>query len=713
METRLDNPAFAPAPQHGQDKLLPGPISRRPITGEDTAINIRTPLHIKLMAAISVLLCLLLCMVGFTVNQQMQQSMRDDFLKRGVLLAHNLELLNTIHSPDYGLEKIQQNVELVVRQNNLLYATIHFFNGDLAAYGGRKDLREAILTGTPARQGLKSKAPIVQNAEHQRIAFCEISVPISLAQGKRGIVRIGFPRDRMLAATGKTRIRLLGIGCLAIFLGGAAAFLISRRITRPVKDLVRSMEALSQGEYEAPNRIRSQDEIGCLFRRYRTMQATVREKITGLTQTNAELSLANTKLNREINQQRKAAETLLNRDAVLTAINHTTQQLLWQRDWRASMPDILAGLGQTLGIRQIFLTRCDHEKSGSVDQVLSEWRNPSLPAVSDFAPQGAGNTRERIPLWVGGELWGRLVYYKSPGTPPPDTIQTVRGTMQALAGNLAAAIERRETMENLEAANRAKDDFLANMSHELRTPLNHIIGFTELVLSPHVGKLNPLQSEYLEDVLGSSKHLLSLINDVLDLAKIEAGQVKFEPQPVNIRKLLENSLYMVREKALKHKIRITFEELDLPEKIFADERLLKQVIYNLLGNALKFTPDKGRITLEARMTEGYFCRARRKNDTRRHYLVDLGADSSRRAGLKKLACLKVTVADTGIGLAPENLTRVFDRFNQAKSSSLCGFGGTGLGLALAKNFIDLHGGRIWAESEGEGKGSRFVFIIPA
>ena len=166
--------------------------------------------------------------------------------------------------------------------------------------------------------------------------------------------------------------------------------------------------------------------------------------------------------------------------------------------------------------------------------------------------------------------------------------------------------ELKETQERLkasivvaEASSRTKSEFLANMSHELRTPLNHIIGFTDLVLSRSFGELTAEQEEFLRDVLASSRHLLSLINDVLDLSKVEAGRMELELSEVRIRELLENSLVMVKEKALKHQLRLAVELDGVPEQLLADERKIKQVIYNLLSNAVKFTPAGGEVRLGA------------------------------------------------------------------------------------------------------------------
>ncbi|PKN66679.1 MAG: hypothetical protein CVU57_05365 [Deltaproteobacteria bacterium HGW-Deltaproteobacteria-15] len=267
-----------------------------------------------------------------------------------------------------------------------------------------------------------------------------------------------------------------------------------------------------------------------------------------------------------------------------------------------------------------------------------------------------------------------------------------------------------------EKASRAKSEFLANMSHELRTPLNHIIGFTEMVIDKRIGELNPVQQEYLSDVLGSSNHLLSLINDVLDISKVEAGKMVLELEEVDIRVLLDSSLVMVREKAMKHRItlevnydfsvhgEVSYHEPDaLTEVIMADERKLKQVMYNLLSNAVKFTPDGGKVQLSARLSNGseiIGCSGDGLKD---------GADSLGSPG--KWLCVSLT--DTGIGIRQEDQKRIFAPFEQGDSSASRIYDGTGLGLSLTKSFVELHGGKIWVESEGEGKGSKFTFVIPS
>ena len=270
--------------------------------------------------------------------------------------------------------------------------------------------------------------------------------------------------------------------------------------------------------------------------------------------------------------------------------------------------------------------------------------------------------------------------------------------LMAARDNLEKTVQERtaelsKAKKEADNANHAKTEFLANMSHELRTPLNHIIGFTELVLDKHFGDLNKKQEEFLNDVQGSSHHLLSLINDILDISKIEAGKLVFSPSIVNLRELLERSLIMVKEKSMKNSIELQLDVNGADKTIFADERKLKQIMFNLLSNAMKFTPEGGIVSVIAKR---YDFESRDKS-------VAFGNQNN---------SIMISVSDTGIGLRSDDLNRIFEPFEQIENSRSRKFQGTGLGLSLTKRLVELHGGRIWAESEGENKGSSINFIIP-
>jgi PAS domain S-box-containing protein len=242
--------------------------------------------------------------------------------------------------------------------------------------------------------------------------------------------------------------------------------------------------------------------------------------------------------------------------------------------------------------------------------------------------------------------------------------------------------------ESAESANRAKSQFLANMSHELRTPLNAIIGFSEMLVERTFGELNERQLKYSRNIYNSGRHLLQLINDILDLSKVEAGRVELTPSSFDVRGALQSAIGIA--KALAHKKRISLHLDVSPEvqTVFADEGKFKQVLYNLLSNAIKFTPEGGNVTITA-------------------------ASEKLSNQVEEIEALKVMVADTGIGIHLRDQERIFKEFEQIDSSYSRKQSGTGLGLTLTKKLVEIHGGRIWVESEGiEGKGSRFIFRLP-
>ncbi|MBA3027787.1 MAG: HAMP domain-containing protein [Desulfobacteraceae bacterium] len=508
--------------------------------------------------------------------------------------------------------------------------------------------------------------------------------------------------DQSVASLYRSTV-ILALGC--IFLSFLVSLVYARQMVRPILRLRHLVEKIAGGDLSVKAHIKRHDELGSLADSVNTM-----------------------------------TEALLRKDQILESVSFAAQQFMQTSQWEDVIHPVLGKICQAADASRAYIFENHTDRGGRLNvsqphkwaspAVTPQLSNPELQNLS-YDDMGFGSWPERlgrneiipaivsemstqeravlepqdirsiivIPIFVEGVWWGFMGL--------DDCLQervwtyAEQDSLRAAADMLGATISRQKIQnalvvakEGAEQASRSKSEFLANMSHELRTPLNHIIGFTDLVLSRSFGELTEEQDEFLKDVLGSSHHLLSLINDVLDLSKVEAGKMELELSEVRIRELLANSLVMVKEKALKNRLKLEVELDGVPELFMADERKIKQVVYNLLSNAVKFTPAGGEVRLGARVQD----RAEFKE-----HLPNPG-------GIEK--CLCVWVADTGIGLEPKDLARIFDPFEQVEGSTSRKYQGTGLGLALTRKMIELHSGVIWAETSGMGQGSTFKFVLP-
>ena len=273
-----------------------------------------------------------------------------------------------------------------------------------------------------------------------------------------------------------------------------------------------------------------------------------------------------------------------------------------------------------------------------------------------------------VPILREQQIMGGLtVWRRQVGEFEPEVVNLLQtfATQSALAiQNARLFREIEDKSRQIEAANRHKSEFLANMSHELRTPLNAIIGFSEVLGERLFGELNEKQAEYTDDILSSGRHLLSLINEILDLSKVEAGRMELELATFDLPLAIDNARTFVRERATKHGINLDVTVDERLGEFVGDERKIKQILLNLLSNAVKFTPEGGRIGIKARQADG---------------------------------SVEISVSDTGIGIAPEDQPKIFEEFRQVGRDYAHKIEGTGLGLTLAKKFVELHGGRIWVK----------------
>jgi signal transduction histidine kinase len=312
---------------------------------------------------------------------------------------------------------------------------------------------------------------------------------------------------------------------------------------------------------------------------------------------------------------------------------------------------------------------------------ITDERQTVAPQVRRLLNREGMRSLLAVPLFREEQLLGGLVMLRSEqGSFSAEVI----GTLRTFAAQSVLAIQNarlfreiQEQSRQLKAASQHKSEFLANMSHELRTPLNAIIGFSEVLTERMFGELNEKQDEYLKDIYASGQHLLSLINDILDLSKVEAGRMELEPTDFDLSGAIDNALTLMRERAGRRGIVLGRAIDERVGMIRADERKVTQVLLNLLSNALKFTPEGGRVDVRAAVSD---------------------------------ELVEVSVADTGVGIAPGDQEAVFEEFRQVGTADKK-VEGTGLGLALSRKFVELHGGRIWVKSQ-VGTGSTFTFTIP-
>jgi len=413
-----------------------------------------------------------------------------------------------------------------------------------------------------------------------------------------------------------------------------------------------------------------------------------------------ELQAKNAEVTEALEQQTATAEILRVLSGsptdvmpVLEAVTHRAAQLCDAPDARLFLVEgdalrYVAGLGEADSRPTLPLTRGLVIGRSIIDQTVVHIEDIAAVPEEDYpeareAQRRFGHrTTLAVPLVREGKALGGIVMRRREVRPftakQIELVRTFADQATIAIENVRLFNETQEKSRELEIANRHKSEFLANMSHELRTPLNAVIGFSEVLGERYFGELNEKQAEYVTDIHSSGRHLLSLINDILDLAKIEAGRMELEVAEFDLPAALENAMTLVKERAQRHGIRLSLSTDPALGAFRGDERKFKQIMLNLLSNAVKFTPEGGSVAVAARPFD---------------------------------SALEVSVADTGVGIAAEDQETVFEEFKQVGRDYTRKAEGTGLGLALTKRFVELHGGSIRLQS-APGKGSTFTFTLP-
>jgi signal transduction histidine kinase len=497
-------------------------------------------------------------------------------------------------------------------------------------------------------------------------------------------------------------IRSAAIFVLGLGLSILASLVLARRMVAPIRVLQAGAARIGAGELGHRIEVRTGDELQALAEEFNRTAAQLQESYAGLEQ---KVELRTRELSKALEEVRalgeisQAVSSTLDLPTVLRTIVERAAQLSGADS--AVLYEYDAALQQFQPRTPYRLEREHFEALQATPLRLGEGavgkaaasrapvEVPDLRAESEFTAaliwpilvRSGYRSILAVPLLHEQDILGGLVVWRrESGSFAPGVVNLLQtfATQSALAiQNARLFRELEDKSHQLEVASAHKSQFLANMSHELRTPLNAIIGFSDVLLEGMFGETNEKQTEYLRDILGSGKHLLSLINDILDLSKIEAGQMELDLTDFDVPGAIGNALTLMRERASRHGIELTHVIDDELAEIRADERKFKQVLLNLLSNAVKFTPGGGKVQVQAR------------------HVDDM---------------VEVAVADTGEGIATENHAAVFEEFRQVGTSSKK-IEGTGLGLALCRKFVELQGGTIRLESQ-LGVGSTFTFTLP-
>jgi signal transduction histidine kinase len=494
-------------------------------------------------------------------------------------------------------------------------------------------------------------------------------------------------------------------GAMIVVLGLAlsvlASVVLARRMVAPIRLLQAGAARVGRGELDHRIDIRTGDELEALAAEFNDTTARLQDSQRNLEQ---KVKARTEELTRSVEEMRALGEvgravssTLDLQTVLVTIVTHAVE--LSKADAGGTIYEFDEATGvfeprANYGVSEAYVSVLREARirlGETAAGICAERRGPYQ--ISDLEKSEDNRLRDlllqegiravlAVPLLREERVIGALVIRRKVAG---ELSQSVVSLLQTFASQSVLAIENarlfqqiQSASEELRAASQHKSQFLANMSHELRTPLNAVIGFSDVLLEKMLGEMNPKQESYIKNILASGKHLLSLINDILDLSKIEAGRMELEVSTVHVPSALQNAIMLIRERAQRHNIALSCNIDPQIADIAADERKFKQIMLNLLSNAVKFTPERGRVDVDARLLNDY---------------------------------LEISVKDTGVGIAEKDRAAVFEEFRQVGRHYSAKQEGTGLGLALTRRFVELHGGTIRLESE-PGKGSTFTFTLP-
>ena len=722
-----------------------------------------TRFRTKVLLSIMPMILALCVLFGGMSLYQHNRLLHREFVKQGKALASNLAASGELGVFSEDERFLNASLRGITGEEDVAYVFIYNDAGKRLIGGGRAltqpgsaltteplsdDIRTRILAthqpvsrtlkGTGSESFLEFYAPIL-SAEVRLIEEQFFGMPRSdrgLGENRTrviGIARVGLSM-RNIDAHSAYLIKLWAMLSIVFLAAGAlAAYALSRMITRPITRLTESAARMAEGQIDQEIPVESRDEIGTLATTYNEMAKALKRTLDERTKVATEL--------RDLN--RNLEDRIRERTSQLRHLHQLGVSMQEPLPLSERLNLILKGVHEVIGFDRIIIWLPDREdlslEMAAAVGFSSASGTVQVP-ISDEVPTLARAYRDRVEIVIEER---HEVPPELRVQPPHDKVPALRSRsfvvlplisrrrsvgvlaadnavsrkpiapqldlLRIFASQAAVAIENaqlfqevEETNRQLARASRHKSEFLANMSHELRTPLNAILGFTELIIDEIYGKVPDELREPIEDIHTNGRHLLRLINDVLDLSKIEAGHMQLNMGEYSVQSFIDSVISATRSLAVEKRLElISRVEEGLPA-VVSDSKRIIQILMNLVGNAIKFTPSGGSVIVTAkRVSSSEFRVSSLEPETR----------NPKPETSKIPDFLEVSVADTGIGIPTEELKSIFGEFSQVDSSITREYGGSGLGLSIAKRLVEMHGGSIWAESQ-VGKGSIFYFRIP-
>jgi signal transduction histidine kinase len=679
---------------------------------------IRGSLRAKFILVIVALILALMGVVTIVVDRHQRRAILEQTRLRALSLGANLAAVSEGYLLGYDFIQLEQAAEQVTANDeDVVYAVAQLRDGTVAAYSGRGDLQGKRLSDLVSQRALQAVGPLVQDIviPESREPGYDVAIPVYVhpSSQKWGTIRVGFSLRRAYALMHQTRRDLFWLSLAAIGCGTLLAALLAMRISKPIGQLVTEVHALAGGSYDRPIRVGANDEIGYLAQAFEQMRESLQGYLTSLEQHEVTLqrkvdeSRALYEIGQEITAQVALdptlqlivarARELFQGELCWLALRQGASDTFAMQAHSGTLPEGLPGIHFRPG----------EGLSGRVAMTATPLMVGDYPQAFPESPfleiaQAAGvRSAVAVPLTAHEAVIGVLmVTHQSPHRFDPEDLQL----LSALADHAAIAIENAQLYEavrrhaedleaqvaarthELQASNarlqeldRLKSEFVSHVSHELRTPLTSIKGFIDYLLEGIAGDLGPLQRDFLTRMQGNTDRLVRLITDLLDLARIEAGQLALYSERLCVREVAAEVLETLRPLAVEKGIDLGMDGPEAEEIVRADRDRLYQVLLNLTHNAVKFTPTGGAVRVR----------------------VQGGPNGE----------IVTVVQDTGEGIPPEQVERIFETFHQVHASP-ASTGGSGLGLAIAKKLVELHGGRLWVVSQ-PGQGSAFGFTLPA